>query len=124
MSKIDILPFRYANKSWDESLPQFCYEVNSKKSLEKLVAVSAALTHNDNGCLYSAYFSSANVHNNWANKILEFTLVRGPGKSWADFWLMFDNAIEKHDPTSIIGITTTESPTNHNDCVGIIWWTK
>ena len=124
MSKVDIVEKRYGHKSWDESAPQFCYEVNSRKSLDKLVAVSAALTHTDDGCLYSAYFSSTSVRGNLTNKILEYTLVRGKEKAWADFWPILDQAVEKHDLASIIGITTTETPTNHADCLAIIWWAK
>ena len=56
--------------------------------------------------------------------MLQFEVVRGTGYNWIDFWPKLELAIAKHDPTSVLSISTTESPKNHADCIGVIWLMK
>lgn len=124
MSKIDIVKVRIPGTSWEEAATQFCYTVNSRKELEKLVTCSATLTNSDDGRLFTAYFSDRPVHTNWNGKILQFEVVKGSYLPWDEFLTKFEHDIEKYDLSSVIAISITESPKSHTDCIGIIWWIK
>ena len=107
--------------SWNDAIPDFIVQVQNSISPQNLVALSATLGNTDDSCIFVGYGSPNNIHPNWQGLTLRYTTVR-TSESWNNTYPIITNTINQIPPQNIVGLSITETPTSHKDCLAIIWY--